>query len=258
MTDDIPRLYTEFADWYHLLRAPAESREEAELYLQALTEAGESRPRTLLDLGSGGGNNASHLKDHVQTTLVDLSPQMLALSQQLNPECEHVQGDMRVVRLGRTFDAVFIQDALAHLTTEHDLRQALVTAYVHCKPGGVALFAPDFVRETFMTGTAQGGHDDDRRAFRYLGWVWDPDPSDATYVVDFAYLFHENGQPTRSAHDQHICGLFGRAEWLRLLEDVGFQATVRSFDHSELPVGAAEIYLGVKPFGQNGTPWVPG
>jgi len=247
MSDEMPRLYTDFADWYHLLRTPAESAEDVELYLRALTEAGESVPRTLLELGAGGGNNASHLKHHLQATLVDLSPQMLARSQQLNPECEHVQGDMRSVRLGRTFDAVLIQDALAHLTTEDDLRQALVTAYVHCKPGGVALLAPDFVRETFMSGTAQGGHDEEGRAFRYLGWVWDPDPSDSTYVVDFAYLFHEAGQPTRSAYDQHICGLFGRAEWLRLLAEVGLQAAVRSFDHSELPEGAAEMYLGVKP-----------
>jgi len=78
---------------------------------------------------------------------------------------------------------VFILAALAHLTTEEDLRQTLATAYVHCKPGGVALLEPDFVRETFMAGTAQGGQDGDQRAFRHLGWAWDLDPSDATYVV---------------------------------------------------------------------------
>jgi hypothetical protein len=30
---------------------------------------------------------------------------MSALSEQLNPECEHVIGDLRSMRLGRTFDA---------------------------------------------------------------------------------------------------------------------------------------------------------
>ena len=59
----------------------------------------------MLELGSGGGNNASHLKAHFQLTLVDLSPAMLAVSRALNPECEHLQGDMRTVRLGRRFDA---------------------------------------------------------------------------------------------------------------------------------------------------------
>jgi SAM-dependent methyltransferase len=247
MTDNMPRLYTEFADWYDLLTAPAEHAEEADLFLRALTDAAGSPPRTLLELGSGAGNTAAHLKRHLQATLVDLSPQMLAVSQRLNPECEHLTGDMRSLRLGRTFDAVFIQDALAHLTTERDLRDALRTAFVHCKPGGAALLAPDFVRETFTAGTAQGGQDGDRRAFRYLGWVWDPDPSDSTYVVDFAYLFHEQGQPTRSAYEQHVCGLFDRAAWLRLLSEVGFAAAVRPFAHSELPAGAAEMFVGVRP-----------
>ncbi len=31
---------------------------------------------------------------------------MLTVSRPLNPECDHQQGDMRVVRLGRTFSAV--------------------------------------------------------------------------------------------------------------------------------------------------------
>ena len=124
--------------------------------LRALIEASGSKPHTLLELGSGAGNTASHFKRHVQVTLVDLSPRMLALSRRLNPECEHLTGDMRSVRLGRTFDAVFIQDAIAHLTTENELRQALRTAYVHCKPGGVALLAPDFVQDTFTAGDGPG------------------------------------------------------------------------------------------------------
>ena len=47
---------------------------------------------------------------------------MLALSATLNPECEHLEGDMRTLRLGRTFDVVFIHDAISYLTTEDDLR----------------------------------------------------------------------------------------------------------------------------------------
>jgi len=34
-------------------------------------------------------------------TLTDLSPQMLTMSRELNPECAHVQGDIRTLRLGR-------------------------------------------------------------------------------------------------------------------------------------------------------------
>ena len=249
-TEDAPaRLYSEFADWYHLLSAPDDFAEDAQIYLDLLTQAAGVPPRTLLELGSGGGNTAFHYKRFVQATLVDLSPRMLALSQRLNPECAHVQGDMRTIRLEQLFDAVFIHDAVQYLTTETDLRQAMVTAFTHCRPGGVALFAPDFTRETFVSATTHGGHDGDGRSMRYLAWIWDPDPADTIYVVDFAYLFREDGQPTRSAHERHIQGVFPRADWLRLLANVGFEPAVRPFTHSELPPDSVVVFLGIKPGG---------
>ena len=170
------RLYGDLAPWFHLLTAPEDYAVEAARYerliLESLPEA-----ETLLELGSGGGNNASHLKRRFACTLSDLSPQMLTLSRELNPECEHVLGDMRTLRLGRTFDAVFVHDAVAYMTTESDLRDCIGTALAHTRPGGVALFVPDFTRETFTPGTSHGGHDGaDGRSLRYLEWSVDPDP----------------------------------------------------------------------------------
>ena len=98
---------------------------------------------------------------------------------------------MRTLRLGRQFDAVFVHDAICYMTSENDLRRAIETAYVHCLPGGAAVFAPDHVRETFTPSTDHGGHDDGARGLRYLEWTWDPNPSDATYVVEYAYLLRE-------------------------------------------------------------------
>src|SRR5918994_2231592 len=135
-----PRMYDDLAGWWPLLSAPAVYAEEAEIYRRLLAEAGDRPPVTVLELGSGGGNNASHLKAHFQLTLVDLSAGMLEVSREANPECEHVQGDMRTVRLGREFDAVFVHDAVNYMTSTGDLRQAIETAAVHCRPGGVALF----------------------------------------------------------------------------------------------------------------------
>ena len=92
------RLYSEFADWFHLLTAPADYAEEAAHYRAALLAACEGPAETLLELGSGGGNNASHLKHRFACTLTGLSPRMLAISAALNPECEHLEGDMRSLR----------------------------------------------------------------------------------------------------------------------------------------------------------------
>src|SRR5215831_5282157 len=143
---DLPRLYGELASWFHLLSSPPDYAEEADFARGLLMETGKAPPRTVLELGSGGGNNASHLKAHFQMTLVDLSPGMLELSRQLNPECEHMLGDMKTLRLGRGFDAVFVHDAIMYMTTEDDLRRAIETAFVHCRTGGAAVFMPDVVR----------------------------------------------------------------------------------------------------------------
>jgi SAM-dependent methyltransferase len=244
-----PKLYGELASWFPVLTAPAEYAEEAEFYRKTLVEACERTPRTLLELGSGGGNNASHLKAHFELTLVDLSPEMLAVSRALNPDSEHHEGDMRTVRLGREFDCVFVHDAVVYMTTPSDLRQAMETAFVHCRVGGAALFAPDHVRENFRPSTDHGGHDGENGSLRYLEWTWDPDPSDTSYVVDYAYLMRGRDGTVRVEHDRHLEGLFARAEWLSLLSDAGFEPRVLPFDHSELEPGELEVFVAKKPGG---------
>jgi SAM-dependent methyltransferase len=241
-----PKLYHDLAAWWPLMSAPADYAEEAAFYERMLLEACARSPKTLLELGSGGGNNASHLKKRFDMVLVDRSAAMLDVSRALNPECEHLEGDMRSVRVGRQFDAVFVHDAVCYMTTECDLNAAIETAYVHCKPGGAALFCPDHVRENFRSSTSHGGHDGADRALRYLEWQWDPDPSDTSYLVDYAYLLREPGGSTRVEWDRHVEGLFSRADWLRLLRDVGFTPKVVPFDHSELEPGTYEIFVNVR------------
>jgi SAM-dependent methyltransferase len=244
--DGLPRLYREFASWWPLLSSPAEYAEEAAFYERTLVEACERPARALLELGSGGGNNASHLTARFDMTLVDLSTGMLDVSRALNPECEHLVGDMRTVSLGRVFDCVFIHDAVAYMTTESDLRKAIETAFAHCRPAGAALFAPDYVRETFRSSTRHGGHDGENRSLRYLEWTWDPDPTDSTYVVDFAYVLRESKGSVSVEHDRHIQGLFARADWLRLLSEVGFRPKVVPTEFSGLEAVGSEVFVGCK------------
>ena len=219
------KLYDELAEWWPLFASRAAYRREAAQFRRVIERATRHRPETLLELGSGGGYSASFLKTYFAMTLVDLSPQMLAVSRKLNPECEHVRGDIRRIRLRRTFDAVYVHDAICHMTTEASLLAAMRTAYQHCRPGGVALFVPDFVRETFVPGTDRGGNDSNGASLRFLQWVVDPDPDDSTYVVDFAILLRERRRGrVRMAHDRHVLGLFARSHWLRMLREVGFRA----------------------------------
>lgn len=243
-----PKLYRELASWFHLLTAPEDYKDEAALYRRLLVEACDRRPKTVLELGSGGGNNASHLKKHFRLTLTDVSPEMLRLSRRLNPECEHIPGDMRALRLGRTFDAVFVHDAVSYMTNEDDLRRAIETAYVHCRPGGAALFSPDHLRETFVESTGHGGHDGpDGRALRYLQWIWDPDPTDDTYLVDFVYLLRQRDGRTRVFYDRHVNGAFRRRTWLRLLRQAGFEPTVERMPPELSEIGTQELFIARRP-----------
>jgi hypothetical protein len=242
------KMYEELADWWPLLSAPADYAEEASFYASALLEAAGGPIGTLLELGSGGGNNASHMKAHFKMTLVDKSPGMLAVSRALNPDCEHAEGDMRSVRLGREFDAVFIHDAIVYMTTEADLQAAIETAFVHTRPGGVALFAPDHVKETFAVETDFGGHDGASRSLRYLEWSWDPDPGDTTYIVDYFIALRDRDGKLQVEHDRQIEGVFPRKHWLKAVGDAGFKASRVRFKHSEV-ARELELFVGKRPAG---------
>ncbi len=221
-----PKLYNDLAHWWPLLSPVEDYRDEARCYHQLFSLHPRSI-RTVLELGCGGGNNAYFLKQYYEMTLVDVSPRMLAVCAATNPECTLVHGDMRHVRLGQQFDAVFVHDAVSYIATEEDLRLMAETAAHHCVGGGLVFMAPDFLRESFREGVDHGGSDDNQgRGIRFLEWTWDPDPDDTTYTVDFAYLLKQADGTVHAEHDRHIMGLFSRHVWLSVLEDAGFSPLI--------------------------------
>jgi len=228
-------MYSDLTPWYHLIDPVADHEDEAEAYLAAFARAVAEPSGTLLELGAGAGNNAYYLKRRYRCTLTDVSKQMLALSQAQNPECEHLRGDMRSLRLGRTFDAVLIHDAIAYMTAEDDVLAAATTAWLHTRPGGAAIVAPDFLRETFHEKTLLIEGDDGTRALRGIEWCRDPDPRDTTYAVEYGFLLREGDRVTM-AHDRHLEGLFAEADWHRLLGKAGF-----AVETIERPVGPGEV-----------------
>ena len=210
------RLYSELADWFHLLTAPEDYAEEAAEIVRLAEAAGDGELRTLLELGSGGGNNASHLKARFECTLTDVSEEMLAVSRRPEPglrphrrryadspprphvrrrprpRCGHVHDD------GGRSQGCARNGFRAHAARR---RRALPAR----------LDARDARRETEC-----GGHDGDGRSLRYLEWVRDPDPGDSTYEVDYVVALREADAPLRLVHDHHVEGVFSHDEWLAL------------------------------------------
>lgn len=240
------RFYGELADWWPLISPPEDYAEEA-AEAARLLKASAIPVREVLELGSGGGHNAYHLKRHFTMTLVDLSEEMLAVSRRLNPECGHVRGDMRSVRLVREFGAVFVHDAVAYMTTEQDLGRAVESAFVHCRKGGLALFVPDDVLESFSPDSDHGGADGpDGRGVRYLEWTWDPDPADTWIQTEYVFVLRGADGTVRTVHESHRTGLFGREVWLRLLAGAGFETEVVIEQTSE-DRRPRELFVARKP-----------
>jgi SAM-dependent methyltransferase len=222
------KMYTELASWWPLVSPPSHYVEEATDLMPTLMGAADAAPGTVLELGCGGGSLAFHLKEHLRMTLSDVSPEMLHQSRQVNPECEHVLGDMRTLDLRRTFDLVFIHDAIMYAIDESSVRATLDTAARHCRTGGGVVIAPDFVRETFQPeSTAHGEDGPDGRGLRFLEWKWDPDPHDTTFEVAYAFLMRQPDGSMDVEMDRHREGLFPREAWLTWLKEAGFAATCR-------------------------------
>ena len=240
----LPAMYRELVPWYRLIDPVADHLGEATCYREALERAARAPAETLLELGCGAGHNASFLRDRFRCTLTDVSEEMLALSRELNPGCEHLVGDMRTLRLGRAFDAVLVHDAVMYMTTEADLTAAARTAFEHTRPGGAAVFAPDGVKEAFRERAELLEATEGPRAIRGVEWKWDPDPADDTFVVDYALLLRD-GHELRAVHDRHLEGLFTTDTWLRVLGGAGYQVELidRPFDDHETD----DIFLCRRP-----------
>lgn len=216
------RFYGELAPWFHRITPPEDYVDDADHALRII-ESVVDDATTLLELGSGWGNNAVHLKRRFRCTLVDISDEMLAVSRSLNPDCEHLPGDMRSVRLGREFDAVFVHDAIDYMRTEADLAAAIETVAVHLRPGGVAVLTPDVTAETFEPATLAEAKDHEDVSVRYLEWTHPPSPGSTTVEVDMVLVTRDAGGATRVESDRHTVGVFPETTWRRLIETAGLE-----------------------------------
>jgi SAM-dependent methyltransferase len=225
------RLYADLAEWWPLFPPPGYYEQEAAAVRVALAGVCAAPPRHILELGSGGGSMAAHLRDHAELTLVEREDAMLQVSRRLNPGVVHHQGDMRTVRLGRTFDAVIIHDAINYIICEDDLIATLTTARAHLEPGGIAMVAPDDTTETFAPSCGTGGQDARGTdiGLRYLSWT--RAAQGTCYSIDFALMLRAPDGTVEVVHDRHTFGLFSRLMWTSAFIRAGFLAPQVRSDH---------------------------
>ena len=227
------RLYGDLARLWPLMSPPEHYRDEACYWLRELRSRLSPGRRRILDLGSGGGHHLHPLTDEFAATAVDLSEDMLAHSRRLNPGVAHHVGDMRTVRLGESFDAVLIHDAISYMTTEADLHAVFATARAHLHPGGLLVVAPDDYTETFTPPRVEHRTSRDAETeLTYIEYSTDLDPTDTTIETTYVYFIKRAGK-LQVEVDHHVTGLFPVATWQRLLTEAGFEVERVDYPVSE-------------------------
>jgi SAM-dependent methyltransferase len=135
-----------YAGFYDAMYADKDYGAECDLVEEVFRRFGAWPTRSILDLGCGTGNHLIPLAQRgYEVSGVDLSPEMLALAARkadaagLNMSL--IEGDVRSVDLGRTFDAVLLMFAvIGYQRSNADVLATLRTARRHLDPGGVLFF----------------------------------------------------------------------------------------------------------------------
>jgi SAM-dependent methyltransferase len=220
------RLYDDLAWLWPIWGSAEEYADYGKHVVSLIRQYARIPVHTLLNVGCGGGKNVFNLKSYFQVAGLDLSPRMLALARQLNPECEFIQGDMHTFDLARTFDVVLMDDAICYMATQADLRAALAAAFRHLNPGGIMVVGPDDTKETFIQNDTRVTPAAGRRKpanvdVMFIENAYDPDPTDDQYERTMVYLIREDGE-LRVEVDRHILGIFTLDSWCTTLTDAGF------------------------------------
>jgi SAM-dependent methyltransferase len=229
------RLYGDLAWTWPIISPPSDYVEEANRFSELLRRFGEEPVRSLLHLGCGGGHLDRTLKHSFEVVGVDLSLEMLRLAHRLNTQVVYMQGDLRTVRLHRSFDAVIAADAIDYMLTADDLRSAFSTAYEHLRPGGVFCTYAEITPGSWLQNeTDVCIHESGTTEIVFVDNRYDPDATDSTVEDLHVHIMRVSGRLHIEA-DRHVLGIFGLDVWRSLLVEVGFDVRLLERDADGIP-----------------------
>src|SRR5215813_1371873 len=121
---------------YDLAFPDADEREVA-MCRGAWTRFGPTAPRSALDLGCGTARNLARLARTIPECWgVDFLESNIAYARSVRPGLSLRVGDMRTIRLGRTFDVITcFGNALSYALSDEDLAQVAATFAAHAHAG---------------------------------------------------------------------------------------------------------------------------
>ena len=238
--------YRELAVSYDRLTNDVDYEATVDFYWQLLDREGLT-PRTAVDLACGTGSVTLLLAQKgMQTTGVDMSPEMLCMATQkaegLNNRPMFVCQKLQELRLPRGVDlAVCALDSLDYVTDPKDCQEAIRRVYKYLNPGGCFIFdvnTPEKLKA--MDGQVFLDEDDDV----YCVWrgEFDEDTNICTYWMD---LFQRDGNVWNRSYEEHREYAYSAQQLVSYLKAAGFTGIEVFGDRKLTPPQAGEqrIYL---------------
>ncbi|OKJ96470.1 hypothetical protein AMK34_21485 [Amycolatopsis sp. CB00013] len=107
---------------------------------------------SLLDLGCGTARDLAQLATTHRCVGVDLQPALIEHARQRYPDLELHIGDLRDLRLNRTFDVITcLGNTLAYLHHNNDIQAAFATFAAHAHPGALLIIVTQIAPTTTTT-----------------------------------------------------------------------------------------------------------
>lgn len=108
----------------------------------------------LLDVACGTGLHLERLKERFDAEGLDLSPELLAVARERNPDLPFHQGDMRSFELDGLYDVITcLFSSIGYMTTVDDLHRAIDRMAAHLVPGGLLIVEPWLTPDAWRANT---------------------------------------------------------------------------------------------------------
>ena len=226
-------VFGNYSRYYDLLYKDKDYDGEAN-YIRELMQNFAPQAQTIVNLGCGTGAHDVLLSRHgYSIDGVDFSEEMLSKAKEkitslpeLESSVRFHHGDIRSVRLGKTFDVVLsLFHVMSYQTSNNDFMAALSTAKHHLNPNGVFIFdcwyGPTVLTDR-PTVRVKRLEDDTIKITRIAEPILYPDKNlvDVCYTV---FITEKKTGAVQEIHETHTMRYLFTPELMLMLANIGFK-----------------------------------
>jgi SAM-dependent methyltransferase len=206
-------VFKEYSNYYNLLYKDKNYIGETDYIDSLIKKFSFSESTTVLNLGCGTGKHDGLLRQKgYEITGVDFSNDMLDIARANCPQIPFIEGDVRTLKLNKTFDVVLsLFHVMSYQTLNKDLYDAFLTAKHHLKVGGIFIFdfwyGPSVIAEMPSKRTKQV-EDDHLKIVRYTTPTIHPNENIVDVHFDVEITNKQTNEVTQLKELHHMRYLF--------------------------------------------------